>query len=147
MSLENEDTALDDAIRASLQDGSVPSLPPGGCVDDDSQRQRSDSASMSHYTDSIRVMQEQEYQEALDQDRRKEQALEKEKRRVQEEEDAVRKKEDDHKQMIQELSDSLPPEPAVGSPGVAALMIRLPDGQRCTRRFLRHISSRWCKLS
>jgi len=39
MSLENEDEALQDAIQASLQDaGALPALPPGGCVDDDSQR-------------------------------------------------------------------------------------------------------------
>ena len=30
--------ALHAAIEASLQDGSLPALPPGGCVDDDSQR-------------------------------------------------------------------------------------------------------------
>jgi len=34
----------------------------------------------------------------------------------------VRKKEEDHKQMIQQLSDSLPPEPASGSPGVCGCM-------------------------
>jgi hypothetical protein len=36
MSLENEDALLHAAIEASLQDGSpLPTLPPGGCVDDD----------------------------------------------------------------------------------------------------------------
>ena len=35
-------------------------------------RGRSDSASLAHYTDSIRVVQEMEFQEALEQDRRKE---------------------------------------------------------------------------
>jgi hypothetical protein len=62
------------AIAASLQDGSLPALPPGGCVDDDSQRSRSDSVNATHYSDSLRVAQEMEFQEALEQDRRKERA-------------------------------------------------------------------------
>eukprot|EP00802_Teleaulax_amphioxeia_P010992 Tamp_11022.p1 GENE.Tamp_11022~~Tamp_11022.p1 ORF type:complete len:268 (-),score=75.88 Tamp_11022:400-1203(-) len=137
MSLENEDAALNAAIEASLQDGGVlPSLPPDGCVDDDSQRGRSDSASLAHYTDSLRVVQEMEFAQALEQDRKREEAAEEERKRMQAAADEVRKKEEEHEQMLQRVRDSLPPEPENGSPGVAALMMRFPDGQRFTRRFL-----------
>lgn len=35
----------------------------------------------------------------------------------------------------QQKAASLPPEPAVGTPGVAAIRVRLPDGQNHQRRF------------
>ena len=78
-------------------------MPPGGCVDEEGHRfapctlqplntraslvarmsslrvvctssSRSDSVNAAHYSDSLRVAQEMEYQEALEQDRRKEAA-------------------------------------------------------------------------
>jgi hypothetical protein len=45
---------------------------------------------------------------------------EEERKRIQAAEDEVRKKEDEHKKMLQDLSDSLPPEPAPGTPGLFA---------------------------
>ena len=136
MSLENEDDALNAAIAASLQDGPLPVMPPGGCVDEDSQRSRSDSVNASHYSDSLRVMQEMEYQEALEQDRRKEMAAEQDRKRLKAEEDALRQREEEERLKLQSLRNALPPEPAQGVPGVVMLRMRFPGGDNHTRRFL-----------
>lgn len=71
MSLENEDHALDAAIAASLQE----TAPPDGCIDEDSsrvRRQRSESTPHTAYSDSLRVAQEMEFLQGLEQDQEKE---------------------------------------------------------------------------
>eukprot|EP00286_Rhodomonas_abbreviata_P010586 CAMPEP_0181337434 /NCGR_PEP_ID=MMETSP1101-20121128/28011_1 /TAXON_ID=46948 /ORGANISM="Rhodomonas abbreviata, Strain Caron Lab Isolate" /LENGTH=396 /DNA_ID=CAMNT_0023447917 /DNA_START=12 /DNA_END=1199 /DNA_ORIENTATION=+ len=78
MSIDNEDEALKAAMLASMQEQAPP---PAGCFDD-SSRGRGDAAAAHHYTDSLRVMQDAEFQQSLAEDREKERL-----RRVEEEEE------------------------------------------------------------
>eukprot|EP00285_Hemiselmis_virescens_P017208 CAMPEP_0173387314 /NCGR_PEP_ID=MMETSP1356-20130122/9829_1 /TAXON_ID=77927 ORGANISM="Hemiselmis virescens, Strain PCC157" /NCGR_SAMPLE_ID=MMETSP1356 /ASSEMBLY_ACC=CAM_ASM_000847 /LENGTH=564 /DNA_ID=CAMNT_0014343877 /DNA_START=277 /DNA_END=1971 /DNA_ORIENTATION=+ len=136
MSLENEDAALDAAIAASLQDSAVP---PAGCVEDDAsrvRRQRSDSAPHSAYSDSLRVAQEVEFEQSLQQDEEKERL----KRQVEEEKALeaalLMSQEEEKKRVLQEKEAALPPEPESDGPGVVSVMLRMPDGSRKSRRFM-----------
>jgi len=139
MSLENEDAALDAAIAASLQDKTA--VPPPMCAEDDSsrvRRQRSDSAPHSAYSDSLRVAQEVEFEQSLQQDEEKERL-----RREKEEQEALEKalllsQEEEKKRVLQEKEAALPPEPEKDGPGVVSIKLRMPDGQSKQRRFNTH---------
>ncbi|EKX33807.1 hypothetical protein GUITHDRAFT_90646 [Guillardia theta CCMP2712] len=133
MSLEDEDAELHAAIEASLQDN--PAFPPDGCLDDDGDRGRSENI-YSHYTDSLRVAQDIEFQKSLEEDRRKEQARLEEQRRIErikrEAEEAERQRE----RQLEDVRNSLPPEPSKEDRSATHIQLRFPDGSRHSRRFL-----------
>ncbi|KAJ1486046.1 hypothetical protein T484DRAFT_1791077 [Baffinella frigidus] len=99
--LQNEDQALNGAIEASLQEQALnaaieaslqdSALPPIGCLDEDGSRGRSDSTNHSHYTDSLRVAQEMEFEAAMAEDKKR---------------DLVRQQEDEKEAMAQALKAS-----------------------------------------
>lgn len=139
MSLENEDAMLDAAIAASLQDGA----PPAGCVEEDmaSRAPRkhgrdSPNETVPHhaYSDSLRVAQEMEFEQGLEEDREKERV-----RQQQEEEELMVKaiemsQKEEKERIINEKKAALPPEPE-GGKGLVMLRMRLPDGSNLQRNF------------
>ncbi len=85
----------------------------------------------------LRLVQDQAYEEGLQRDRQRE-----EEREAQEEEEAMReamevsRREEDERQ-IRQLQQLIPAEPAEGGENVCSLALRLPDGSRLQRRLLR----------
>jgi len=135
MSLESEDPELDAAIASSLQD----CLPPDGCLDEDAgrgvRRQRSDSASLSAYTDSLRVAQEVEFQQALQEDQEKERIREEEEERLALQKALELSEEEERLRVLRSKEAGLPAEPAADEPGAVRLALRFPDGSRKNRCF------------
>lgn len=86
---------------------------------------------------SLRLVQDQAYEEGLLQDRRL-----MERREEEEEQNAMREalelsRIEAEERHLRELTASVPPEPPAGGADVCALALRLPDGTRVQRRLLR----------
>ena len=97
-----------------------------------------------HMTQTIRQEQDAALQDALRQDQekeRKKREVEEEKRRVEEEEITRVKEEQNRKERIArakiDCAGRIPPEPDKSSPDVVRIVIKLPEGQRLERRFLK----------
>lgn len=101
----------------------------------------------------IRQQQDQDYQESLELDRKKEQQKQEEKRKKEEEERLRKQKESDEKDkrnrliaLREESGRKLEPEPEEGPSDpsdVIRVLIKLPDGTRLERRFLRQTSIKY----
>jgi len=96
----------------------------------------------------LRAEQDLAYQEALEQDRQKELERRVEENRArQEEEDqqrlavareeAQKREAEELEQVLKRKRDELPPEPEPDNADITVCMVRMPDGQRISRRFLK----------
>ena len=97
-----------------------------------------------HMTQTIREEQDKALEDALKEDQekeRKKKEVEEQKKRVEEEENARVREEQDRKEKIAkakiDYATRVPPEPSQSEIGVVRIVIKLPEGQRLERRFLK----------
>nr|WMH04084.1 ubiquitin regulatory X domain containing protein 8 [Sinonovacula constricta] len=96
------------------------------------------------FNQSLRQQQDEAYQQSLLADQEKERKKREEKEREQQEEERLKKLKEDHSKMLEEreqrkeqLRCDIPEEPPADSPDCVAVVLKLPDGTRIGRRFLK----------
>eukprot|EP00960_Hanusia_phi_P016186 477276-Hanusia_phi.AAC.2 len=152
MSLEDEDARqeLNAAIEASLQDNSA--FPPYGCLDEDGDRQEqvgehvfslhgfAESGARHRSVLILRLplphRKPLEFQKSLEEDRRKEQARLEEQRKIERMKREAEEAERQRERQLEEVRNSLPPEPSKDDRSATHIQLRFPDGSKHSRRFL-----------